>query len=157
MGEFENIKKQIESTGLYSVRNGTFIEAELRAYAEGLDMYFDMLNGLLREMFVSTAENEGLKKYENMLGIFNVDRTVQGRRKSIISALSVTKEDFTENGLRKAFEAFNINGDIQYDDENRTYSFSYTDTLNNEQVGILQNQMAEFVPAWCEFILQESV
>ena len=83
MGEFAILKQRLNDTGLYNIVEGTLIYAELMAYAEGLDMYFEELNKKEKEAFPFTAEGEGLELFERLFGVPLFDRSDEGRRKSI--------------------------------------------------------------------------
>ena len=80
MGEFQNMVQRIEETGMYEVTQGGELYAELMAYAEGLDMIFGELEETEREAFVSTAIDKGLRMYEDVMDICNIDTSLAGRR-----------------------------------------------------------------------------
>lgn len=153
MGEYENIKHILESTGLYQLTEGNFIDAEIKAYAAALDIYFEALQNMYRELMISTAESYGLEFYEKNMNLYSLDDTLSGRRETISKILSVSNSDFTENQLKKIFEKFHIHGTLSYNGADKTYTFTYTDTITQKQKNLLENQMARFIPAWCNFSL----
>lgn len=80
MNSFESMKTKLEKTGLYNVKNGTNIRAELCAYAAGLDVVFNELEKAERELFIDTAEDYGISERERFLGKLKDDCTLEKRR-----------------------------------------------------------------------------
>ena len=102
---FPEIRKDLERGGAIFQSNSN---AELMAYAEGLDMIFGELEETEREAFVSTAIDKGLRMYEDVMDICNIDTSLAGRRKSILAALSVSDGDFTLGSLERMLDIYNI-------------------------------------------------
>lgn len=151
MNAFESMSEKLSKTGLYDTSEGKLVYAELMAYAEGLDIYYNIIDELLRECFVSTAETYGLTSRENMISVFNNNTDIDGRRKSIISALSVHCTDFIEEKFKKCIDIFNINGTFTYDAENYKMIFECTDDIAQENREALVKQLKAFNPAHLDF------
>ena len=153
MSEFQKMSGRLSETGLYEVSSNSLIYAELKAYSEGLDMFFNGLDEMLRECFVETAESYGLTMRESWLKRYNPDRTTASRRNAIIKALSVCQTDYTFEGMRKIRDSFNLNGNFYSYTSPLKVTFECTDTLTNSQKTILSNQMKKFMPCWLDFEL----
>ena len=151
MSEFQKMRKTLSATGLYDISQGNLIYAELKAYAEGLDMAFDELDEILRECFAETAESYGLTLRENWLKRYNPDRTLESRRNAVIKALSVCQTDYTYSGMRKIRDSFNLHGDFHAYTSPLKVTFECTDTLTNTQKNMLAKQMKRFMPCWLDF------
>ncbi len=54
------LREKLDGCGLYDLQQGTVVYAELAAYAAGLQMIYDQLEELERELFITTAEDRGL-------------------------------------------------------------------------------------------------
>lgn len=151
MSEFQRMSDILSATGLYNAERNSLLFAELKAYAEGLDMVFDELEEMLRECFVETAESYGLTMRETWLKRYNPDRTLETRRNAIKSALSVSQSDYTYSGMRKIRDSFNLHGDFNAYTSPMKVTFTCTDTLTNTQKNTLEKQMKRFMPCWLEF------
>ena len=151
MSEFQRMSDILSATGLYNAERNSLLFAELKAYAEGLDMVFDELEEMLRECFVETAESYGLTMRETWLKRYNPDRTLETRRNAIKSALSVSQSDYTYSGMRKICDSFNLHGDFNAYTSTMKVTFTCTDTLTNTQKTVLADQMKKFMPCWLEF------
>lgn len=151
MSEFEKMSEILSATGLYDISQGNFVYAELKAYAEGLDMVFDELNEMLRECFAETAESYGLTLREKWIKRFNHDMTLAGRRNAIIKALSVNQGDYTYEGMNKIRDSFNLHGNFHSFTSPLKVTFECTDELTNSQKILISNQMRKFMPCWLDF------
>lgn len=156
MSELQMMKKQLEATGLYNVKNDSVILAELSAYAEALDICFDALHELERECFVSTAEDYGLSIRESMLARNFTGAALTQRRNAVIKAMSVCTEDYTLSGMEKVRDSFNLHGNFTFDSTNIKTVFNCTDTLSAAKRALLTKQMGEFMPFWADFEIRQS-
>ncbi len=118
MSEFEMMSERLLQTGLYDISEGSMIYAEIMAYAAGLDLYFDELERIRSEIFFDISEGSEPGIFERLVSVCNTDKSPEGRRKSIMSALSVTNKDFTLEGMKKIMGIYNIDGDISEQDGN---------------------------------------
>ena len=112
MSEYNKMRDILNETGLYNIEEGSLIYAELQAYSAGLELIFSQLRFIEQEAFVSTAKTTGLLIYEKTLLGHSTDHSYEGRRSSILSALSLTNYDFTIEGINKLLGIYNINGTI---------------------------------------------
>lgn len=138
------LREKLDGCSLYDLQQGTVVYAELAAYAAGLQMIYDRLEELERELFISTAEGRGLEVYEKMLGAYNTDSSLQGRRNSLISAFSITNSDHSRSGMALIPDIYNITGEFAM--ENGDLVFSCSDELTQEQAERIGVHMETFRP-----------
>ena len=144
MGEYQNMVQRMEETGLYEVTEGGELYAELMAYARGLDLLFSDLEETEREAFVSTATDQGLAMYEEAINVCNTDTSIQGRRKSILAALSVSDGDFTLNSLEKMLDIYNVSGTFTESGNALTLTFDGNPT--GEQKTMIMDHLSGLIP-----------
>lgn len=151
MNSFESMSEKLSKTGLYSTTAGNMVYAELMAYAEGLDVYYNALDELLRECFVSTAQTYGLKMREDYIEKTINGSTLDDRRKSIIAALSINCTDFTKKGFQKCLDIWGISGELTEDFENGKFIFKCTSDVDENKLDEIKSQMQEFLPCHYDF------
>lgn len=84
MKSLVSMKQKLEPLGLYDLSGSGEVDCELKAYAEGLDTLFDMLDELQRENFIQTAESFGLSRRESFEIRERAELPVQERRDSLM-------------------------------------------------------------------------
>ncbi len=148
MAEFELMKKHLEDTGLYDIEPSGIVYAELKAYAEGLDIFFDEADELIRECFIPTAESFGLELREALLQRVSLLNTLEGRRNALIKAFSISSEDFTSEGMTKVAESFNASGYFSYDMTQHKVTFNCLNSISSSDKQLMKAQMERYIPAW---------
>lgn len=151
MTAFESMSEKLSKTGLYSTSEGKTVYAELMSYAEGLDIYYNALDELLRECFVSTAQDYGLTMREKYIRKCPADDSTDGRRNSIIAALSVYNNDFTYNGFRKCLKIWGVEGTLKEDFDKKKFTFECTTPVADDKLELIKQQMKEFLPCYFDF------
>lgn len=157
MAEFPIMKQILENTGLYTVSEGSLAEAELKAYAAGLDICFDALEELERECFIATAESYGLEYREAMMHRLNLQNTLSARRNALLKAFSITACDYTPEGMEKVRDIFNAHGTFTFDSASHTITFHCTDALTQTEQTFLAEQMGSLMPLWAKFTFETDV
>lgn len=152
MTSFESMSEKLARTGLYNTSEGNLIYAELMAYAEGLDIYYNALDELLRECFIETAETYGLTMREKFISKCTADNTIEARRKSLVTALSIYKTDFTAEGFEKSLDIWGIEGTLAEDFENKKIIFDCTTDIPSNKLELIEKQVQDFVP--CHFTFE---
>ncbi len=107
MDALTSMKEKLSPLGIYQLFDSN-IEDELYVYACELDRLRERSDVLLREAFVSTAEDEGLSVIEKIYGRERTDLPLETRRDLIKKRLSVGLSDFTPEGIRTALESFDF-------------------------------------------------
>lgn len=151
MSEFQMLSERLAATGLYDISVGTEVWAELMAYAAGLDMYFEELEEIRREAFIAEAESYGLELYENLISAYNTDTSLEGRRNSILSALSITAEDFTLESMNKLLGIYNIHG--TFSDRYGDITLNCSDDLTSTQKNAIEKHINTFAPMFTKIFV----
>ena len=144
MSEIEILRRRLSETGLYDCIEGTLVYAELMAYAEGLDIYFNELKKLEKEAFPASAENEGLELFERLYGVPLYDITAEGRRKSIDTLLSITDKSFTLNEMEKLPAVYGLHGTVS--DSAGSIVYRIEENLSADDKAIVVADMNRFAP-----------
>lgn len=148
---FAALSGRLEGLGIYDITQGSEIFSRLSALAEGLELYYEILDDIFKEMFVCTAENEGLEEYEKMLPVINTDSSTQGRRNSIISALSVNEKNGAERILGHIGDIYNITGELT--GSGRTLTFTTDAQLTSQQAQLIEDHISSLMPVGTSFEL----
>ncbi len=146
MKSIDSMKKKIEQTGIYKVTDGSNIQKELKAYAEGLDTLFDTLEELERECFITTAESYGLSQREKFLGYDRSGEETEDRRKILEIAEQLTGE-CTVEAFKKILEGYGLTN-YSIDEKfssNIVLVFVY-ETLTAEQKSVIESRIAADFP-----------
>lgn len=136
--------KRLEQTGLYDVSEGSVVYAELMSYAVGLDLFFDELEKIRRDVFFDIFEGSEPGVYEKLMSVCSLDNSAKGRKNSITSTLSVTDKDFTINGLKKIMGIYNIDGDIS--ENGRIININCRNKLSKSQEKAINDDIQRFAP-----------
>ncbi len=153
MDAFVSMSEKLGKTGLYHIAEGTLIYDELMAYAEGLAVLYRELETMLRECFVSTAQDYGLDIMEQTVCRCHIDHTMSGRKKAVLAALSVSNQNNTMAYLEKYQEIFNVHGVFTESNDEGVIRFTCSDTLTDSQRIAIAEQMAVYMPCWEDFEL----
>ena len=104
MRALESMYSKLKSAKIYALNGNTIVDYELMAYAEGLNLAYDMLQELEEESFAVTASSYGISLREQQFGLTAQGGTEQ-RRAAILSLGAVTPNDFTRTGIQRAMNA----------------------------------------------------
>ena len=112
MTEAEKRMRQIlTQTGLYTGEDRIF-SAEMAAYGEGLAVLAGELERLRQNLFVQTADEEGLSAFEKLFRITPSSDSADNRRAMLLVRGSVTPADHTAEALERQLLAAGIRGKI---------------------------------------------
>lgn len=115
-------------------------------------------NQLLDNLFIETADSEGLKKYENLLKIYpNPDDSLELRRKNVLSKW-FSADIYTMKTLLQRLVLLQGNEDVQlvWDEDDAFALHVITDLEERGQVDTLAQILEMMVPANIE-ILSENI
>ena len=157
MGELEHISNILERTGLYEAREDSLLQAELAAYAEGLELYFGELETMLRECFISTAETYGLTLREQLMRHGGFDSTLEGRRNALLKGASVGSGDFTEAGMTKVLESFGLTGSFTFSPQQPLLTLRTPQTMTTARRDRLLEELRPLMPCWVELAIETGV
>lgn len=152
MDALTSMKKKLRPLGLYRLEN-SHIEDELYVYALELDRLREESDRLLREAFISTAEEEGLEEIEKMFSRPRTELSVETRREMLRKRLSLGLSDFTPDGLKEALDSFHLSYTIhEYPLQNKLIVLAEEEYSESEEKWIEQ-EAQKFVPLHLDFQL----
>lgn len=146
--QFTNLQQKLRPLNLYSLTGETLVDAELKAYAKGLDILQTKLDTLEREIFINTAQTFGLALRERLFGRVKNSVSLENRRNMLNFRDSITANYFTKNDIQNALAACGLNTQItEYFDGERIYirCLSLLDNFSSKSEAIAAAQ--EFLPA----------
>ena len=94
-------------------------------------------------MFIATACDEGISEYENLISVCNMDSSLDGKRTSILSVLSLNDHNGAGFMLEKLGNIYNITGNII--EENQRLIYSTSDNLTAEEFNQIQEHMQKLM------------
>ncbi len=150
MTALQSLTRKLQNTRLYDTSGGSYLYAELFAFSAGLQLFYDDLAQIEKEMFVLTAENEGLEIYERLMSVQNTDTSLSGRRNSITTALSLCSADYNAAGMNKLPGLFNISGAFTESGQN-SLTFTHTGQIDQDILPLIASQMARYTPCGVNF------
>ena len=101
MRAYESMVQKLRPLGIYRLAEGTVLDSELKAYAEGLDPLLERLEEMERESFIPTAEGYGLHERERFIDRERTALPVAERRQKLISDELLGSTDATAAGFRQ--------------------------------------------------------
>ena len=142
------LKSKLEPLGLYNLEQGTLVNAELMAYAVALDILYDKLDEIEKEMFIDTAEDYGLSLREKAYGYKRTSVSAATRREMLNYRSSITSNDFNKESIEDALKASGIDGYIievpsEYLMHVNCLQVVDTEVSNNE----VESRAQKFMPA----------
>jgi len=159
MAAFDNMKSILSKLQIYDLSPDSYINHELSAYSAGFEYVEKMIDLLLNEMFIVTAEDYGLGRWEKILfGNSNDDVDTSDRRKIIMSALQIDENWFTPKSMSKALGAIGIEADLEeIFDEERIIVKANEYRGQNLSYEYIQNQLETILPAHLDITLDMGV
>lgn len=146
--QFTNLQQKLRPLNLYSLNGNTLVDAELKAYAKGLDILASKLDTLQREIFINTAQTFGLALRERLFGRIKSSVSAANRREMLNYRNSITANDFTKEDIKNAMTACGLNTCIQENFDGESIyirCLSLIDNFSTKSEAIAAAQ--EFLPA----------
>ncbi len=112
MSTLSTMADALAATGLYTLKNYTGVYKELQSYAAELDELYDIYEELIRECFISTAEDYGITLYETLDGPARTSYTLDERRKMLTAQYNITCNDNTLAGVLKYLNSLGLECEI---------------------------------------------
>ena len=112
MSSYDSMAGAMSAAGAYSLDGTTYVDSELEVYAEELDALSEEIGLIIRECIVATAENEGLRFYETLVGSLNSNLSTEKRREMIISLMNLSMNDNTKDGIKLFFKSLGVECEI---------------------------------------------
>lgn len=105
MTAIERMKEVLRPLGVYRLDGDTLVEKELQAEACALQELEEEIDRFERELFISTAEEEGLILREKLCGGEKAGQPLSNRRKMLLFRGAVTAAGNTRRKVEEALTA----------------------------------------------------
>ena len=149
---YEMMKKRLSPVTVYR-EDAAYLEAELRAYASELERLYDELEGMFKERFISTAEGEGLKVYEELFGPERTGESIEKRREMLRLRMNLGEGDFTPAGINKALDSLGLSYVISEYPELERLTITATADYTEAEQAFIKREVEKIVPAHLDFQL----
>lgn len=146
MTAYESIKEKLSAIGIYSIKQGGLIDAEIQAYAAGLQEVYDSIDELLCECFVQTAESYGLEQLETMTRTYMSGDELEVRREKLMNRLQINPSIIGKDALEKQVASLGLSCNIT---ESVSDSKIYVDILTevtDDKKEFLKEELLRFTP-----------
>lgn len=94
---------------VYDLSASAVNRGELGVYGKGLDAGYDALSIIVREMSLTTAENAGLDRVEELLPYHPVGDLVEDRRQALAALVRIGGDSFTLDAINDTLFGCGIN------------------------------------------------
>ncbi len=144
----QSMLEKLRGIGLYACDGQSLVEAELAAYAQGLELVSEALWELEQESFVATASGYGLELRERLCGGLRDFLPLSSRREMLQYRMAVTVNDYHARSLEKALLAAGVRASIS-DMSDRSVYVNVLGLVGDRQKtqAEVQAAAAEFLPA----------
>lgn len=152
MSAIENIYKTLSRLKIYDLK-AKYINAELCAYNVGLSYIENKIDEILKSVFVFLGEDVQLKEFERLLCLpASKNSNIENRRDMICNRLSITKNDYTKEGLTKAIRSVGFDATIQELPEIGKIKIINKGFLNNyDSLDEIKKAMVSILPSHLDF------
>jgi hypothetical protein len=146
VGAYESMKDRLSPTGLYLLNGSSGVDAELMAYAAGLDPLIDSVKELQRESFFATAESWGLSSFEVASGMKNPPADLAEARKRLAALTSVCGDDCSADAILSLLTSLGFSLTLAPGSTAGSLVCSVTKVPEGTDAELLQ-ELQEFFPA----------
>lgn len=155
----ENMIKHLKPLKLYKLNEGTGIYNELSVYANALEQSVTEADALLKESFITTAEDYGLSIREKIWGLPRTELTTKKRRNAIAERFCINYSDCTLSTMKKFLASLGVQAAItEISNKYRVYIYVENGSTFSIPVRKYINEQAEaFFPAHLEIFLDYRV
>lgn len=146
MTAYESIRDKLLPLSIYNIMPDGLIEAEVRAYAVGLQGLYDAVDEAIRECFVQTAESWGLTSLELMTRTYESGDEIEDRRKKLLTKLSIKPTDIGVDGLKKVVASLGLECDITENDSASKVYVNVTTDVDESKQAFIETEIKRFTP-----------
>jgi hypothetical protein len=147
---YERMLIQLRSTGLYQLKEGSFVAAEMRAYASALDLLFQELNNILIDCFLDEVDSPKGEYFEMLFGFpptkFPLTDETRAEREEKIrlmkQRLAVKNCDFNKEAILKQIETGGFNVSLTEDFANKKITVN---VLEDKQYCEMDEEKTAFI------------
>lgn len=113
MSRLQALRDALRPLGIYKLEKSTLVYAELAAYAAGLDLLEDGLDELEREVFLPTAQGEGISRREEIYGKPKTLLPLRERREMLLYRGAINNRNNTREDLERALVACGLRAQVK--------------------------------------------
>lgn len=150
MAVYENLLRRLCAAGVYSA-DAPILNAELKAYAGEIERLYTDLGQMFRERFITTAEDEGLRVYEELFGPERSGESAESRREMLLLRMNLGGGDFTPAGIRRALDSLGLQYVVSEFPALQKLNIIATTDYSEAQQAWIQREVSKIVPAHLEF------
>ncbi|MBQ3329837.1 MAG: DUF2313 domain-containing protein [Ruminococcus sp.] len=148
----ERLNHALSPVGIYTA-GADALSWELTAYSVELERLYTDLGVLFRERFITTAQDIGLKAYEELFGPERTDESTADRREKLLLRLNLGGGDFTPVGVRRALDSFGLEYTISEFPSIGKMTVTATTDYSQAQQAWIRREVEKIIPAHIEFQL----
>ena len=149
---YESMKNSLAPIGIYAA-DAAVLSWELQAYAGELEQLYEELGSLFGERFIDTAEDEGLRAYEELFGPAREDETVEHRREMLRLRMNLGEGDFTPAGIASALDSLGLSYVISEFPALQRLVITATADYSAAEQAWIRREVGKLVPAHLGFQL----
>lgn len=101
MSVLQQMKDMLSPLGIYNLEDGSLVTQELTVYAHELEKLHEELAVMLRELFISTAQDYGIEKIEELFQRVRHDLGIGERRDRISNYMTLSNTDFSLGSIEE--------------------------------------------------------
>lgn len=154
MASFDNMLKAIKPIKLYSLLWYTVVYKELDIYGRTLDSLSDLVDEIIKEAFIQTAEDVGLSIHEKLSGAERFDLTTEERRNLLLASRQISCNDNTLDGVYKYLNSLGLQCEIkEFPNIFYLYILSQGREYSRAEQDYIKGMAARFLPCHMTFTI----
>ena len=146
MGYYKYLNDLLRPFGVYNA-SGKYSDSELYSLGDALDGEFSLCDKMEKECVLQTAEDWGLKLYEELFLKTPVTDDIAQRRSAVMSLLCVNDASFSLDELNKTVSGCGIKAQVSEGEDKYTVYVSFPGK-NGSPVGFseIEGRLKEILP-----------
>lgn len=146
MGYCEYLKALLQPLALYALDDGPGA-GEFHALGAGMDAVCAELTRIERESLLSTAQDEGLRWYEEILPYHPASPDLERRRAAIMALLRIDDGSFTLPAIRDTIRGCGIECQVKESSTPQTVEISFPGVMGEpERFAAIQSRIEQILP-----------
>ena len=153
MDSLTSMKQKLAPLGLYELETNSEVLCELKAYAEGLDVLYEILNELERESRIATAETYGLSRRESLFGREHPEQTAEERRKTLNYFEKTVMTTLSDDDFAEFLENIGVkNYSINVRQKQAEFNITFAENPTDGQKALVEKRIKAEIPAHMTYI-----
>ena len=155
MGSLENMVRAMLPIGAYSLNKWDLVYKELETYSRSFDEIGAAVDELIRERFITTAEGEGLERYERIIGPVRDDLETELRREMLKALFTVGENDFTLDGLHRFLDSLGFECSVVEDPSDfHLLMIPQGREYSPAEQELIRERVGEFIPCHLTYTIE---